>query len=79
MQAVSKEGGKDFMIDEIVITTHGDEPAAPCGGCRQMLVEFGVDFTVHSVNKKGDRWSMTMDELLPRSFGPCSFTMKPKN
>ena len=62
----------------MIITTHGDEPAAPCGGCRQMLVEFGVDFVVHSVNKKGDRWSMTLDELFPRSFGPYSFSMKPK-
>jgi len=43
----------------------------PCGGCRQRLREFmPLDATVHLIAEKGARASMTLEELLPRSFGP---------
>ena len=70
--ALATEGpGTEF--DEIVIVTNADEPSAPCGSCRQMMVEFGTDAYINSINAKGDKTRMTMDELLPNSFGPKSF------
>ena len=41
--------------------------ASPCGGCRQWLLEMGVERVVF---RSGDRVvTMTPDELLPASFG----------
>ena len=42
-----------------------------------MLVEFGNEMVVTCTNQKGDEATMTLDELLPNSFGPHSF--KPKS
>jgi cytidine deaminase len=40
--------------------------AAPCGGCRQWLAEFGVDQVVFPW--KGELTVRTLDELLPDAF-----------
>jgi cytidine deaminase len=69
--------GPGIEFDEIVVVTNADEPSAPCGSCRQMMVEFGTEAVVNSINAKGDKTRMTMDELLPNSFGPKSFKQKP--
>ena len=71
--------GPGIEFDEIVVVTTADEPSAPCGSCRQMMVEFGTDAYVNSMNDKGDKTRMTMDELLPNSFGPKSFKIKPSS
>ena len=58
-------------IVEAAVIGDGEEPCVPCGGCRQRLREFmPLDATVHLVAEKGARASMTLEELLPRSFGP---------
>jgi homotetrameric cytidine deaminase len=58
-------------IVEAAVIGDGEEPCVPCGGCRQRLREFmPLDATVHLLAEKGARASMTLDELLPRSFGP---------
>ena len=44
-----------------------------------MMVEFGTDAFVNSINAKGDKTRMTLDELLPNSFGPKSFKPKPSS
>jgi cytidine deaminase len=41
-----------------------------------MIAEFGLDILFTCLNKKGDKIEMTLEQLLPYSFGPCSF--KPK-
>ncbi len=43
---------------------------APCGACRQVLLEFGPEMIVHIASPDGDRRSRTMAQLLPESFGP---------
>jgi len=49
----------DFVVAAIT--------ASPCGGCRQWLLEMGVERVVF---RSGDRVvTMTPDELLPASFG----------
>ncbi|NOT07813.1 MAG: cytidine deaminase [Gemmatimonadales bacterium] len=51
----------------IVVATDSDPPAPPCGACRQVLAEFGLELEVESVGpKQSRRWRMA--ELLPDSF-----------
>ena len=58
-------------IVEAAVIGDGEEPCVPCGGCRQRLREFmPLDATVHLLAEKGARATMTLEELLPRSFGP---------
>jgi len=59
------------QIAEAAVIGDGEEPCVPCGGCRQRLREFmPLDATVYLIADKGARASMTLEELLPRSFGP---------
>ena len=52
-----------------VVVTDADPPAAPCGACRQVLVEFGRELRVDGVGPSGTV-SWTMAQLLPSAFGP---------
>ena len=52
-----------------VVVSDVDPPAAPCGACRQVLAEFGLDLPIDGVGSKGTvRWRLS--ELLPAAFGP---------
>jgi len=58
-------------ISEAAVIGDGDEPCVPCGGCRQRLRELmPLDGRVHMGAAGGARATMTLEELLPRSFGP---------
>lgn len=67
-------------FQSLAIITRGEtfdvvEPAAPCGICRQMLVEVsqlaGKDLEIILSNTKKDKIILTsIDELFPLSFGP---------
>jgi cytidine deaminase len=48
-------------LEELAVT------AAPCGGCRQWLVEFGVDRVVYR-GRGGELVSAAPGDLLPDSF-----------
>jgi homotetrameric cytidine deaminase len=62
--------GRSRIVEAAVIGD-GEEPCVPCGGCRQRLREFmPLDATVHLIAEKGARAEMTLEQLLPRSFGP---------
>ncbi len=51
----------------IVVATDRDPPAPPCGACRQVLAEFGLDLQVDGVGPASHQvW--TLGELLPRAF-----------
>jgi cytidine deaminase len=69
MTAVAR-GIREF--DRLVIATEADEPASPCGQCRQVLVEFAPTLPILSVTRAGReaRWSLA--ELLPNPFTPAS-------
>jgi cytidine deaminase len=59
------------QIAEAVVIGDGDEPCVPCGGCRQRLREFmPLDASVHLVAAGGAHDTVTLGDLLPRSFGP---------
>ena len=58
-------------IAEAAVIGDGEEPCVPCGGCRQRLRELmPLGATVHLLADKGAHATMTLEELLPRSFGP---------
>jgi cytidine deaminase len=55
----------------VVVCAVSNDPATPCGGCRQKLREFGSeDCPVWSVDLQESRGSFTLGELLPHAFGP---------
>jgi homotetrameric cytidine deaminase len=62
--------GRTRIVEAAVIAS-GDEVCVPCGGCRQRLREFmALDATVHLCGASGAHETATLEELLPRSFGP---------
>jgi len=65
-KAVS-EGEREFEVIAVVT----DNGGSPCGGCRQVLAEFGLDTIVLIVNGKGELVKeMAVKELLPEAFTP---------
>jgi cytidine deaminase len=57
----------------IAVTSDADEPVAPCGFCRQLLAEFGLELEVISVGTKGGRRTWRLTELLPSAFTRADF------
>lgn len=51
---------------------NGCGKAAPCGACRQLLVEFNPGMYVVSVTKDDEHELWTAADLLPAYFGPIS-------
>lgn len=61
----------ETQIKDIYVIGHGDALVTPCGGCRQKIREFSsVDTMIHICGAQGVRKTLTMEELLPFSFGP---------
>jgi len=59
-------GEKDFV--QLAIVTQSDPPAAPCGLCRQVLVEFCDDLPILLCNIKGGLVRTTLKDLQPLPF-----------
>lgn len=66
IQAMASTGERSFT--EIVVYTEADQPAPPCGACRQILFEFSNDALVHLVNHTGVTHSFRVGDLLPHAF-----------
>jgi cytidine deaminase len=65
-KAVS-EGETEFEIIAVVTNNGG----SPCGGCRQVMAEFGLDTIVLLADGKGNlTQETTVNELLPEAFTP---------
>ncbi|MCF6277193.1 MAG: cytidine deaminase [Anaerolineales bacterium] len=61
------EGEREF--DAIAVVT--DNGGSPCGSCRQVLAEFGLDIVVLIADGEGNLCEeTTIDALLPGAFGP---------
>ena len=56
-------------IEAVAIVTDAARPVAPCGACRQVLYEFGVEMTVILVG--GETVHSNLKALLPTPFGPA--------
>lgn len=59
------------VLRRVVVTTDADPPAAPCGACRQLLAEFGLDTEILAVGPSGERRWILRD-LLPDAFTSAS-------
>lgn len=69
ISAMVRGGGKH--IRELVVVGPTDAPCTPCGGCRQRIREFATaDTLIYSCNNERVLLTMTIEELLPESFGP---------
>jgi cytidine deaminase len=71
-KAVS-EGEMEFEVISVVTNNGG----SPCGGCRQVLAEFGLDTIVLLADGDGNlKKEMTVSELLPEAFTPAHLQRK---
>lgn len=62
-------GARQFR--RLMVATDAEPPASPCGACRQLLAEFGLDLEVIAVGPKSERrW--TLSDLLPDAFAKAS-------
>jgi cytidine deaminase len=65
--AAVAEGERDFEAIAVVTRNGG----SPCGGCRQVLAEFGLHTVVLLANDQGNIMKQTtVGELLPEAFSP---------
>ena len=65
--AAVSAGARRFR--RLVVVSDSDPPASPCGACRQVLAEFGLDLAGRAVGPGREmRW--TLAELLPDAFTP---------
>jgi len=65
--AAVQAGARRFR--RAVVVSDTDPPAAPCGACRQVLAEFGLDLRIDGVGSRNTvHWRLS--ELLPSAFGP---------
>jgi len=74
LMAAVAAGARDFAA--IAVVTDAKDPAAPCGLCRQMLAEFGLDLRVMLAGRDGPNTVVTLRELLPRAFTRSSFELR---
>ena len=65
--AVAQEGGETMRIRALAVVNEADTPCAPCGACRQVLLEFGPEAVVIYRGPEG-LTTATVAELLPQGF-----------
>jgi cytidine deaminase len=70
-KAVS-EGEREFVALAVVTSNGG----TPCGACRQVMAEFGLDTIVLIADTQGNlKQEASVSELLPGAFGPGDLGM----
>ena len=72
-KAVS-QGEREFVAIAVVTRDSG----SPCGTCRQVLSEFGLDTIVLIGDESGKiTLETTIEDLLPGAFGPANLDVSP--
>jgi cytidine deaminase len=64
--AAVAQGHRTFR--RLVLTSDAPDPVAPCGLCRQVLAEFGLDLEVTSIGATGGEVVYLLRDLLPHAF-----------
>lgn len=59
-------------VDAVAVVASDAVPTPPCGGCRQVLHEFGPDMVVVAESDGGPRIEWVLSELLPAAFDSAS-------
>jgi cytidine deaminase len=54
-------------LRRVAVATAVEPPATPCGACRQLLAEFGLDLEIVTAGPKSER-NFRLRELLPEAF-----------
>jgi cytidine deaminase len=61
----------ESKIVEVLVVGISEAPVTPCGGCRQKIREFAApDTPIHVAGADGVQMTLTLEALLPQSFGP---------
>lgn len=55
-------------FDAIAVSSQSDDPATPCGPCRQLMWEYCGDIEIALVNLAGKRVDYKLAELFPHPF-----------
>lgn len=64
-------GGDQEITAVAVVGPGGEAPCTPCGGCRQMLAEFGdAAVQVHICGPGDTIMEESLGALIPHAFGP---------
>jgi cytidine deaminase len=67
----SMVGSGQTKVVAVAVATNAAHPTPPCGGCRQVLWEFGdADTPVVAEGAGGVRARWRLGDLLPDAFGP---------
>lgn len=66
VSAAVAQGMRQF--EEIAVASESDEPAPPCGSCRQTMSEFAPDLKITGYAKNGKKVEWRLGDLLPEAF-----------
>jgi cytidine deaminase len=69
VQRAVTEGVRDLAA--VAVVSSAGRETWPCGGCRQVLNEFGPEMTVITEDAEGHPLTRPLRELLPEAFGPA--------
>lgn len=62
-------GARD--LEAVVVCTDASPPSAPCGGCRQVLLEFASEpakVVITAINPHGESRTWSLSQLIPDGF-----------
>jgi cytidine deaminase len=65
-------GAGQRTIEAVAVVADAEDPTPPCGGCRQVLNEFGPRMLVVCEGSGGRRTEWVLSEILPHAFGPAN-------
>jgi cytidine deaminase len=69
IRSMAAAGVREDIV-AIAVVGDGNDPCTPCGGCRQVIFEFGPNAIVYASGDGGRPLVSSIGELLPHAFGP---------
>lgn len=67
-RAVTEPGSRELVA--VAVVSSAETETWPCGGCRQVLHEFGPGMLVITEDDAGEPALRRLPDLLPEAFGP---------
>ena len=67
-RAVTEPGSRELVA--VAVVSSAEAETWPCGGCRQVLHEFGPGMLVITEDDAGEPVLRRLPDLLPEAFGP---------